>query len=408
MLGWELPPYNTGGLGVACYELSKALAVRGVEIDFVVPYQDKHEDIDFMNILPALPCSYEWLCVNGITGYSNPGNAFASELSCKTNFCDAPKDLRDLQMRYTDAIKQIVKNDNYDAIHAHDWLTFEAAIQAKLHSKKPLIAHVHATEFDRAGASNGSPLVHEIEYNALMMADRIIAVSQATKDVIINSYQIPASKIDVVHNSINAAALAPLDDHNLYVYLERMKSHGYKVVVNVGRLTIQKGLTHLLKAAQLVIQKNSKILFLIAGTGEQYYELLQLSAELGISQNVIFTGQFVRGKAWRDAFAIGDMFVMPSVSEPFGIAPLEAMSYGTLALISKQSGVCEVLNNTLKFDYWDTQKLADYILAVAYYPSLRHELYQNAMQEFINMSWHKVAQKCHAVYDKTTMQGALI
>lgn len=396
MLGWELPPYNTGGLGVACFELCKALSARGVEIDFVVPYKEEHESVDFMRVIPALPHRYSWLCDHGIEGaYNNClGRSDKNQCLNATN----PSGLRNLQSSYAAAVAKIIKNNNYDAVHAHDWLTFEAAMRAKKHSKKPLIAHVHATEFDRAGGHAGNPLIHDIEYSALMMADQIVAVSQSTKDIITRHYQIPANKIEVIHNSINAEDFAPIGDENAYVYLAKMKQHGYKVVVNVGRLAVQKGLTQLLMAAQLVVQKNSKILFLIAGSGEQYHELLQLSADLGISQNVIFTGRFVRGKEWRDAFAIGDMFIMPSVSEPFGIAPLEAIGYGTPALISKQSGVGEVLKNVLKFDYWDVQKMADYILAVAYYPSLRGDLHKNSLDEFKKMSWHKVAHKFSDLY----------
>ncbi|MGD8373903.1 MAG: glycosyltransferase family 4 protein [Candidatus Woesebacteria bacterium] len=398
MLGWELPPYNTGGLGVACFELCKALSTRGVEIDFVVPYQDDHNQIDFMNVVPALSCAHGQLCRSGLE------NVYNTKLEPPKigNISAHMSELRNLQSGYTKAVSKIVKKSNYDAIHAHDWLTFEAAACAKKLSQKPLIAHVHATEFDRAGGHSGNPLIHDIEYNTLMMADRVIAVSQSTKDIIASNYQIPSNKVEVVHNSIDAESFNPIDGDNVYVYLSKMKQYGYKVVVNVGRLAVQKGLTQLLMAAKLVIQKNSKILFLIAGSGEQYHELLQLSADLGISQNVIFTGQFVRGKKWRDAFAIGDVFVMPSVSEPFGIAALEAIGCGTPALISKQSGVGEVLKNVLKFDYWDTQKMADYILAATYYPSLHHELLTKSHAEFKNMSWRDVAQKIGGLYSKTT------
>lgn len=397
MLGWELPPYNTGGLGVACYQLCKALAIRGVEIDFVVPYQDAHEGLDFMRIIPALPHSHAELAAAG-GAYSSAGFGNYEEQSADDG---VPAGLRSQQRRYTKAIKNIVKNGEYDAIHAHDWLTFEAAMAAKGHLNKPLIAHVHATEFDRAGAESGNPIVHEIEYATLCMADRIIAVSQGTKDLLAKRYAIPADKIDVMHNSIDPTSLAPASDANVYAYLNEMKGHGYKVVVNLGRLTIQKGLTHLLRAAQLVVEKNPKVLFLLAGTGDQYHELIGLVAELGISQNVLFTGQFVSGAAWRDAYAVGDMFVLPSVSEPFGITPLEAIGYGTPALISKQSGVGEVVRNVLKFDYWDTEKLANQILAIAEHGALYESLRDNALEEFKNLSWHTVAQKCQGIYEQT-------
>lgn len=371
--------------------------MRGVSIDFVVPYMERHESVDFMRVLPALPYSAH--------DHAQSGGAYASAQFGEPSHAPSVQ-LRTQQARYVAAVRTIAKTGNYDAVHAHDWLTFEAGQVAKQQLDKPLIAHVHATEFDRAGAAVGNPLVHDIEYTTLCMADKIVAVSKATKAIIASKYAIPADKIDVLHNSINPAELEPLDAHNTYRYLQAMKAYGYKIVVSVGRLTIQKGLTHLLRAAGLVIAKNPKVLFLLAGTGEQYHELVGLSAELGIAKNVLFTGEFVRGKAWRDAYAIGDMFVLPSVSEPFGITPLEAIGYGTPVLISKQSGVGEVLWNALKFDYWDTERLADQIIAMATYPSLGSELHSRAFAEFNNLSWAKVASNCLALYSTLPMPGA--
>lgn len=406
MLGWELPPYHTGGLGVACYQLCKALALKGVEIDFVVPYQDEHEAIDFMNVIPALPFAAQELRA---AGGAYDSHSFSGQTFYGQQGSHMPAGLREQQFNYTQSVRRLVQAKQYDAIHAHDWLTFEAGMAAKHHTNRPLIAHVHATEFDRSGEHHGNPIVHDIEYNTLLMADRIIAVSHATKDLIAREYAIPSDKIEVMHNSIDTATIIPADAENAYVYLEKMKQHGYRVVVNLGRLTIQKGLTHLLRAAQLVVEKNPKVLFLLAGTGEQYHELLELSAELGIAENVVFTGGFVRGKQWRDAFAVGDMFVMPSVSEPFGITPLEAIGYGNVVLLSKQAGVGEIMHNVLKFDYWDIRKLADQILAVAEHESLRQELYNNSLQEFRDLSWHKVAERCQGIYQRTLAvpQGVL-
>ncbi len=399
MLGWELPPHNSGGLGVACYQLCKALSVQGVEIDFVVPYQDKHEDIDFMNILPALPYTAEVLT---LAGGAYDSAAFGPIKNTSLDHTIAiPIGLREQQASYRNSLHTIIQAKEYDAIHAHDWLTFEAAIVAKQYTNKPLVVHVHATEFDRSGnEQHGNPIVHEIEYTAMTLADRIIAVSQATKDIIVRKYDIPSDKIEVVHNSIDATDVPPLDPHNAYIYLEKMKAQGYKVVVALGRLTVQKGLTHLLRAAQLVIERNPKILFLLAGSGEQYYELLSMSAELGIAENILFTGGFVRGKIQRDAFAIGDMFILPSVSEPFGITALEAVGYGNAVLLSKQAGVGEVLHHVLTFDYWDIYRMADQILAVAEHDTLRDELYHNSFEEFRHLSWLTVARKCQAIYSK--------
>lgn len=386
MLGWELPPYNTGGLGVACYHLCKALSGDGVDIEFVVPYAEPHDAIDFMRITSALPHTAARLQQAGGAYTSGP-----SELSA----------LRAQQAAYTEAVCERARQPgyDYDAIHAHDWLTFEAGMAAKQLSHKPLVAHVHATEFDRAGERYGNPLVHDIEYTALCMADRIIAVSQATKATIVREYHIPAEKIEVVHNSIDTDQLQPLDVENCYRYLTAMKQLGYMVVTNVGRLTVQKGLTHLLHAARQALAKQPKLLFLLAGVGEQYHELLELSAELGISESIIFTGEFARGKAWRDAFAIGDVFVLPSVSEPFGITVLEAIGYGSPAIVSRQAGVREVIRNVLTFDCWDTQKLADQLVALADHRSLRETLAANAQAELRGLSWSQAAEQCRRLYE---------
>lgn len=398
MLGWELPPYHSGGLGEACYRLCKALALKGVEIDFVVPYQNPHPDVTFMNVIPALPHSHVKLSTSGGAYDSHrllEGDAAKSAIST----------LRQQQQKYTQAVKKIATSQSYDAVHAHDWLTFEAGMAIK-QTGRPLIAHVHATEADRSGQQFGNPIVRDIESTALAFADKVIAVSQATKEVIKREYGIPDDKIEVLHNSIEAEALDLTTDGSTYTYLKLMQSYGYKVVVNLGRLTIQKGLTYLLQAARLVVKQNPKVLFLIAGTGDQYHELVELSAKLGIAENVIFTGVFTGGKAQRDAFAVADMFVMPSVSEPFGLTPLEAIGYGSVVLISKQCGVGEVIKNVLKFDHWDVVRLADQILAVAEHDTLREELYQNSLKEFKKLSWQDVAKVCHAIYERTLAERA--
>lgn len=404
MLGWELPPHNSGGLGVACYELCKALALKGFTIDFVLPYSQHDHDIAFMNILSATPYSVDQVKLLG-GAYDS---ARFGTIDTPATPQQLPSNLRELQKMYVTGMESVLRRSSPDIIHAHDWLTFEAAVTAKQLTGKPLIAHVHATEFDRSGTNLGNPIIHDIEYNALMMADRVVAVSQATKNIIAREYGIPQAKIDVLHNSINTAEISPQTTDNTFVYLQQMKDMGYKVVVSLGRLTIQKGLTHLLRAAQLVIERDNKILFLICGTGDQYYELLEMSAQLGIAENIVFTGEFLRGKAWRDAYSIGDMFIMPSVSEPFGIAPLEAIGHGTPALVSKQSGVSEVIKNMLLFDYWDHKKMADQILAVAQFDSLQQELYKNSREEFDQLSWHDVAQKCRHIYGQLLTQGSVV
>lgn len=392
MLGWELPPHNSGGLGVACYQLSKALAATGADIDFILPYDAEHS-IDFMKITPASPIKAERLA-------TMPGAYDSHCYSCSSADCEHtyPSDLRGQQKRYTDFVERHLETVQPDVIHAHDWLTFEAAMKAKMKTGKPMVAHVHATEFDRSGEHSGNPLVHEIEQQALLIADRVVAVSQVTKDIIVRGYNIPADKIHVIHNSIDTEELANVEYGDSYAYLHQMKQRGYKVVVSLSRLTVQKGLRYLVQAAQRVCDKNDKVLFLIVGDGELRDELLEQSAELGISQNIIFTG-FLRGQRWRDAYAIGDMFVMPSVSEPFGLTALEAAGMGNAVLLSKQSGVGEILHGVLRFDFWDTDRLANQILAVAEQPALQTSLSQDVKAEFDHLSWAQVADKCHNMYN---------
>jgi glycosyltransferase involved in cell wall biosynthesis len=389
MLGWELPPYNSGGLGVACYQLCKALSKKQIDIEFILPY--RHDvPVDFMKVTAAHPQSVDRIKLSGI--------AYDSYKYVFEDGSEKFLSIHEQQDLYEEAVAQLVATKEYDVIHAHDWLTFRAAVRARQATNAPIVAHVHSVERDRAGGNAGNPFVREIEEMGLMMADKVIAVSEHTKRCIMQDYNIPADKIEVVHNSIDRTALEPLDPHNAYHYLEEMKLRGYKVVVNIGRLTVQKGLVNFLYAAKAVIEHAPKTLFLIVGSGEQYFELIELAANLGISKNVIFTG-FQRGKNWRDAYAIGDVFVMPSVSEPFGLTPLEAISYGTPSIISKQSGVSEVIQNCLKVDFWDVNEMANKIVGVVQSDSLRDELHKNSYQEFERLSWDHSAHKLHSIYE---------
>jgi glycogen synthase len=392
MLGWELPPYNSGGLGVACYQMCKELTRNEVGVEFVLPYEPPAQT-SFMKLHGANPIT--------VQEFINLGGAYDSSFCtrCETRDCEHgyPSDLRGRQRRYIAFVEQLVQKKSYDAIHAHDWLTFEAGVRAKQITGKPLIAHVHATEFDRAGAGRGNSLVHEIEQHALMLADCIIAVSQLTKDLIVREYNIPSDKIEVVHNSIDLEDFDAIEKDNAYRYLEQMKEHGYKVVVSLSRLTMQKGIYHLLKAAQRVVAHNPKVLFLIVGDGDMRDELIQMSAEFGVAHNVIFTG-FLRGKQWRDAYAIADMFVMPSVSEPFGLTALEAACYDNAVLLSKQSGVGEVLLNVMRFDFWDTEKLANCILSVTEHESLQATLAEGVRQELGTLSWQTATDRFKEIY----------
>ena len=382
---------------MACLNMARALAGQGAEIDFVVPYEAEHPEINFMKILSATH-------LDPIYRYG--GGAYESlrilEKVIPTIDKEKLVSIRDVQKTYCEFVEKYLMQFKPDVIHAHDWLTYEAGVLAKKKFKIPLIAHVHATEFDRAGMHYGNPLIHEIERESLMLADEIIAVSEATKRIIHEKYHIPLSKIHVVYNSLDenydSADYSFCQDS--YGYLKNLKSAGWTVVSTVGRFTIQKGLHNLLRAAAMALSRNPKLIFVFAGDGEERNELINLAADLGISKNVIFTG-FIRGKKLRDIYSVSDIFVMSSISEPFGLTALEAAHHGDVLILTKQSGVSEIIWSALKYDFWDEQKLADEILAVASSPALRKTLQRNVKREYRRISWDQVAKKCLKIYNKS-------
>lgn len=395
MLGWELPPHNSGGLGVACLNMARALAKEGASIDFVVPYQAEHPEIKFMNVLSATR-------LDPIYRYG--GGAYDS-LRIQEKIIPIKNhhqlvSIRDVQKAYCDFIQQYLMEFKPDLVHAHDWLTYEAGVLAKKNYGLPLIAHVHSTEFDRAGMRAGNPLIHEIEYEGLMLADKIIAVSEITKRIVHEKYHIPLNKIDVIYNSLDES-YETAEYHfqgDSYAYLKKMKSAGYTVVATVGRFTVQKGLHNLMKAAAMAISKNPKLLFVFAGDGEEKNHLINLAAKLGISKNVLFTG-FIRGQRLRDIYSVSDIFVMSSISEPFGLTALEAAHHGDCLILTKQSGVSEVIWSALKYDFWDERKLADEIIAISKNPALKETLTKNVSKEYRQITWNQVAKKCLKTYN---------
>ncbi len=396
MLGWELPPHNSGGLGVACLNMARALSREGASIDFVIPYTASHPQIDFMNVVSATP-------IDPLFRYG--GGAYES-LKIFEQFIpaidhDSLMSIRDIQKEYCNYVDKYLINHQPDIVHAHDWLTYEAGILAKKEHNVPLVAHVHATEFDRSGMNSGNPLIHEIEYEGLMMADRIIAVSESTKRIIHEKYKIPLSKIDVIYNSLDEDYEKINYEFNdsTYNYINNLKNKGYTVVSTVGRFTIQKGLHNLMQAAAMAISKNPKLLFIFAGDGEERNELIGLAAELGISKNVIFTG-FIRGKKLRDIYSISDIFVMSSISEPFGLTALEAAHHGDALILTKQSGVSEIIWSAMKYDFWDQQKLADEIVSISENKDLKEALQNNVLAEYHKISWDQIAKKCLKVYNR--------
>jgi glycogen(starch) synthase len=402
MLGWELPPHNSGGLGVACFHLSKALASQGTSIDFVVPYSADHNNIDFMEIHGATALSP--MDRYGMGAYESK---FVEQIEPGSAITNA-KDIREVQRHYTRFVSRLVKKKRFDAIHAHDWLTMEAGVRAKELTGLPLIVHVHATEFDRAGGNQGNPLVHEIEYQGLMSADRILAVSEITRQIIIARYGIPADKVEVMHNAIDVESFNDgyVYDERTYRYLEGLKSEGYTIVSAVTRFTIQKGLEYLVRSIAKANERYDRIVLLLAGDGEQRDELIALAADLGISDKIFFTG-FVRGKQWRDAYSVSDIFVLSSVSEPFGLTALEAAHHDNALILTNQSGVSEVLGSIFRYDFWDTNRLADQIVGIATSDALQSSLKQNVLAEYARLSWNDVAEKCMNIYQSSRVKVLL-
>ncbi len=391
MFGWELPPHNSGGLGVACLGLARALAGQGFDITFVLPRNaDAH--YPFLKILSAsgsaktapVISSYAVLQAYQRIGFSSSPLFYA-------------KNLFEEVYQYSLAARELAKEEQFDAIHAHDWLSFGAGLAVKEVSGKPLVVHVHATEFDRTGGNGVNQYVYEIEKEGMEKADGIIAVSNYTKEIIIKHYGINPSKIKVVHNAIEWEDIRASVNEKL----SQLKREGMRLVVFVGRITLQKGPDYFLKAAKRVLQYNPKVTFIVAGSGDMEVKMVEEAAYLGISRSVLFTG-FLRGEELASVYKSADLFVMPSVSEPFGITALESLAHGTPVLVSKQSGVSETITHALKVDFWDTEEMANEILAVLDHNSLKTCLAENGSREVRNMSWEEAARKCIEIYNQLT------
>ena len=389
MLGWELPPHNSGGLGVACFYMAKALAKNGADIDFIVPYKNKHTEIKFMKVLNAT--NFSEIHKFGAGAYDSPRWTRSSH-----NVSKFLPDIRSIQAEYCNFIREYLADpkNKPDAIHAHDWLTMEAGMLAKELTGAPLITHIHATEFDRSGGTSGNQKIHNIEYAGICASDKVFAVSKNTRNIIIEKYQIQPKKVEVVYNAIETSTLAnPQDyDKRTYRYLEYLKSQGYTVVMTLTRFTVQKGLTFLMQAIAEVVSKNPKIALLLVGDGEQRNELIKMASDFQISNKIFFTG-FLRGDKWRDAYGVADVFVMSSVNEPFGLTALEAAHFNNALIISKQSGVGEVLQNILRYDFWDTKKLASQIYEVSTNKELLQNLKNGVRKEYDRISWSDIAEQ---------------
>jgi glycosyltransferase involved in cell wall biosynthesis len=289
--------------------------------------------------------------------------------------------------RYAKKAELIAQSEDYDVIHAHDWMTYKAGMRAKMISKKPLVVHVHATEFDRTGGLGVNQAVYDIEREGMHAADAIVAVSKFTKDKIVEHYGVTPDKIHVVHNAVEQRDI------------NELKKKGDKIVLFLGRITLQKGPDYFLYAAKRALEADPHIKFVIAGKGDMSPFIIEKAAELGISDKILFAG-FLRGPDIDRAYRMADLYVMPSVSEPFGITPLESMSNGTPVLISKQSGVSEVISNCLKVDFWDVDDIANKMVSVLRYDILQESLTENGHFEVKKFNWDDSARKCISVYNK--------
>ncbi|MDB5237779.1 MAG: 4-alpha-glucanotransferase [Candidatus Kaiserbacteria bacterium] len=400
MFGWEFPPHNSGGLGVACLGLTRSLKERGVEVLFVMP---KKMDIQtpYARMLYADIDGVHSIAVNSVLSpYLNTVSYEKIRGRNGSTSIYGP-DLFGEVDRYRAVAGALARSEQFDVIYAHDWLSFGAGIEAKRATGKPLIVHVHATEFDRSGGAIGiNPHVFNIEKQGMEAADVVVAVSEFTKQIILRSYGIPAEKVRVVHNGIDETT-AP--SGNGVRRMRALKDAGNKIVLFLGRITLQKGPDYFIRAAKRVLEKNSKVFFVISGSGDMEGNMMRLAVQLGISDKVLFSG-FLTGNDRHEMYTAADLFVMPSVSEPFGITPLESMRLGTPVLISKQSGVSEVVKHALKVDFWDIDDMAAKMLAVVGLPALGKTLSENGREEAERITWAQAAIKVDSIVSSLVHQ----
>ncbi len=419
MFGWEFPPHITGGLGTACFGLTKGLAKKDVEVIFVVPKAFGDEDKSSIRLVAAedIDVSHTnvdmeefWKKIHyleigsNIVPYVDPEEfqklieqserekIINKESTTSRKFRFSGKygvNLMEEVTRYALIASSLAVNQKFDVIHAHDWLTYPAGIAAKLISGKPLVVHVHATEFDRSG-ENVNKSVFEIEKRGMEVADRVITVSNLTRNIVITKYGIPEDKVVTVHNAVEFS--------NGYDYQEFNKNVPEQIVTFLGRVTYQKGPDYFVEAANKVLKKNANVRFVMAGSGDMLNRMIRRVAELGISNKFHFTG-FLKGPDVNRMFQMSDVYVMPSVSEPFGISPLEAMRSNVPVIISKQSGVAEVLKYALKIDFWDIDAMADSIYGLLTYKALSDFFIKYGQDEVNNLKWENAADGVKGVYE---------
>lgn len=419
MFGWEFPPNISGGLGTACYGLTKGLtSFDDVDVTFVVPKvfggEDKSNidligagDVPIMNrriSMKEFDKSIEYFEVSSrLVPYVDPED-YKSQTEFSVEGTKAlietdnqgrvkftgkyGPDLLSEIARYALVANVIAQDNQFDVIHAHDWLTYPAGIAAKQASGKPLVIHVHATDFDRSGGTV-NPNVYAIEKRGMDAADKIITVSNLTKKIVIEKYGISPEKVVTVHNAVEPYR----HDYRNPI----TKGFEEKVVTFLGRITMQKGPEYFVEAASRIIQKMDNVRFVMAGSGDMMNKMIRRVAQLKIADKFHFTG-FLKGDDVYRMLKMSDIYIMPSVSEPFGISPLEAMQAGVPVIISNQSGVAEILSNAIKINFWDVDGMADAIHGILNYPGMSKMLSRNGKKESCNLKWKDAAYKVKQIY----------
>jgi|FLOH01.1.fsa_nt_gi glycogen synthase len=398
MLGWEFPPIYSGGLGTACYGLTKGLSHHGVNVTFVMPTGPSNLQGEYVKLLVADKLmKNKFIKIKKIESLLIPyltSKAYEEQIRIerKNDSSGTSKlygsNLFDEVYRYKKRVELLALTEEFDIIHAHDWMTYQAGVAAKKVSGKPLVLHIHATEFDRTGGNNLNQYVYDIERMGFHNADKIMAVSNYTKGMVVKHYGVSPDKVEVVHNAVEFKE-GPAANYEI--------KKDDKIVLFLSRITLQKGPEYFLQAAKKVLELDPTVKFIFVGNGDMEAQMIELTAELGIAKNVLFAG-FMTGDDVSRAYQMADIYVMPSVSEPFGITPLEAMRSGTPVILSKQSGVSEVVNHVLKVDFWDIDDIASKMLAILHYKSLYHELRLHGSLEVKKFNWDIPAGKCLDVY----------
>ena len=422
MLGWEFPPFISGGLGTACYGLTRAMSQCGAEITFVLPKPVASEysshvkmarlkpgqsGIDYYKLSDFENVTFRTIA-SGISPYQRPGEyeEMLRHIREKTQAISTipameaigmgqggdhyGSNLFDEVQRYARLAALVAQQEEFDIVHAHDWMTFPAGIAVSALSGKPLVVHVHSTEFDRSG-EHVNQRVYDIERQGIHAATQVIAVSYLTRQIVINRYAAVPEKVNVVYNAIDRNGKA-LDPVKSAIHKDE------KIVLFLGRITMQKGPEYFLAAAKKVLEVMDNVKFVMAGSGDMIRRTIELAAEMGIGHKVLFTG-FLRGDDVDKIFRMADLFVMPSVSEPFGLVPLEALRNDVPVIISKQSGVAEILTHALKVDFWDISEMANKIIAVLRHPPLQATLREHGNFEVRKLSWSESAQQCLDIYN---------